>query len=73
MRLRDEAHRQGVPFKELLNRAVRRGVEAPAAERDPYRCPTFALGAPLRPLDRALALADSLEDEEVARKLVLRK
>jgi hypothetical protein len=31
------------------------------------------MGAPLRPLDKALALADAREDEEVARKLALRE
>jgi hypothetical protein len=31
------------------------------------------MGAPQRPLDKALALADALEDEEVARELSLRK
>jgi hypothetical protein len=31
------------------------------------------MGPPLRPLDKALALADALEDEETARELTLRK
>lgn len=73
-RLRAEAHRRGVSFKELLNRVLRRGLEErPSVEPTRYRCPTFAMGTPLRPLDRALALADALEDEEIARELALRK
>lgn len=73
-RLRDAAHRQGVSFKELLHRVLRRGLhERPATEHTPYQCPSFAMGPPLRPLDKALALADSLEDEEVARELAQRK
>lgn len=73
-RLRAEAHRRGVSFKEFLNRVLHRGLqERPAKGATPYRCPTFALGTPLRPLDKALALADALEDEEVARELTLRK
>lgn len=73
-RLRAEAHQRGVPLKELLNRVLRRGLEErPSARARPYRGPTFAMGAPLRPLDKALALADSLEEEEIARKLALRK
>jgi hypothetical protein len=72
-RLRDDAHREGIPFKEALNRAVRRGLEVRAAADELYACPVFTMGAPLRSLDRALALADALEEEEVARKLALRK
>lgn len=73
-RLRAEAHRRGMAFKELLNRVLDRGLEErPADGTTPYRCPTFAMGAPLRPLDKALALADALEDDEIARELTLRK
>jgi len=73
-RLRAEAHRRGLSFKDLLNRVVQRGLaERPTAEPAPYRCPTFAMGAPLRPLDKALALADALADEEAARELTLRR
>jgi hypothetical protein len=31
------------------------------------------MGAPQRPLDKALAVADALGDEEIARELTLRK
>ncbi len=72
-RLRDKAHAQGIPFKELLNRVLRLGLAATPVKTGAYRCTTFALGVPLRSLDKALALADSLEDEEIARKLTLRK
>jgi hypothetical protein len=73
-RLRAEAHRRGIALKDVLNRALRRGLQdRPAAKAPPYRAPTFAMGAPLRPLDKALALADALEDEEIARELALRK
>lgn len=73
-RLRAEAHRQGVSLKEFLNRVLQRGLEErPAGAATPYRCPTFAMGAPLRPLDKALALADSLEDDEIGREMTLRK
>ena len=73
-RLRDEAHRRGVPFKDLLNGVVRSGLdERPAPRAKAYRCPAFSLGAPLRSLDKALAVADALEEDEVARELMLRK
>lgn len=73
-RLRAEAHRRGVSFKELLNRVLHRGLDERAGEpASPYRCPTFGMGTPARPIDRALALADTLEDDEITRELSLRK
>jgi hypothetical protein len=73
-RLRTEAHRLGISFKELLNRALHRGLdERSRGAARPYRCPTFAMGTPVRSLDKALALADALEDAEIARELSLRK
>jgi hypothetical protein len=75
-RLRAEARRRGVPFKELLAGVLRRGLdEPPPARRARYRCPTYAMGAPARPLDlaKALAIAAGLEDDETARELTLRK
>ena len=74
-RLRDEAHRRGISFKEFLDAVLNRGLAArqpvkPAA----YRCPTFSMGESVVPgIDHALAIAGALEDDEVARKLALRK
>jgi hypothetical protein len=77
-RLRDEAHRRGISFKALLNRALRRGLDAAAATGaplPPYKSPSLALGQPAAHvnLDKALAIAGALEDEEIARELNLRK
>lgn len=75
-RLRHEALRRRVPFKHLLNRLLRQGLEAPpTATAVRYQCPTFAMGVPAPPvsLDKALGLAAALEDEEIARELELRK
>jgi hypothetical protein len=73
-RLRDEAHAHGIPLKEMVNRVIRRGLDAPkGGVRRSYRCPTFSMGAPLRPIDKALALADALEEDERAWKLAQRK
>ena len=72
-RLREEAHRQGIPFKQLLTAVLRRGLEA-GTPRARYRVPTFAMGSPeTLDLDKALAIAGALEDEETSRKLRLRK
>jgi hypothetical protein len=74
-RLRAEAHRRGVSFKDLLNRVLHRGLEERAGATAKYTCPSFAMGAPAPPLnlDKALALAGVLEDEEIAREIELRK
>ena len=72
-RLRAEAHRRGVPFKDVLTAALRSGLERQPATRGRYRCPTFAMGRTDLSLDKALAIAAGFEDEEIARKLALRK
>jgi hypothetical protein len=74
-RLRDEAHRRGVPFKHLLNLLLRTSLDRGPAEIERYECPVFSMGE-ARPgidLDKALRLASTLEDEETARRLLLRK
>lgn len=74
-RLRDEAHRRGVPFKHLLNSLLRSGLDRGPGEIEPYDCPVFSMGE-ARPgidLDKALRVASTLEDEEIARRLNLRK
>ena len=75
-RLRTEARRGGVTFKELLNGALRRGLAEHRTESPVrYRSPTFAMGMPAAPanLDKALAIAAGLEDDEIGRKLARRK
>jgi hypothetical protein len=67
------AAERGQSFKQTLNAAVRAGLAGPG-ESSPYRLPTRRLG--LRPgvdLDKALRLAGELEDDEIVRKLELRK
>lgn len=74
-RLRAEARRRGIAFKELLQGIIRRGLEERPARVSRYRGPTFAMGTPTPPLnlDKALALAAALEDDEVTRKIARRK
>lgn len=76
LRLRQRAHRASIPLKKAVNAALRAALDGPPpADREPYRCPTFSMGEPAAgvDLDRALTLADELEDEEVLRELELRK
>ena len=74
--LREEARRSGRPLKGIVNETLRVGLAArrsPAARR--YRLTPVSLGGvvPGVDLDKALRLAEALEDEATARKLELRK
>jgi hypothetical protein len=76
-KLKAEAARTGRPFKAVVNETLRIGLAAKAkgAAAKRYRGESRDLGA-VRPgidRDKALALADALEDEEILRKLELRK
>ena len=63
------ARERQVSFKVALNEAVRAGLGVGSGAR-PYRVPSRRMGArPEVDLDRALALADRLEDAETLRKL----
>jgi hypothetical protein len=66
---------QGLSFKAALNQAIRDGLQK-GSSRAPraYRLTTYAMGyRPELRLDKALSLAAALEDDEIARKLSLRK
>lgn len=70
--LRKLMRERGLGFKEAVNLAIRKGL-APEREGEPFRQPTFSMGPPAVPLVKALALAGELEDEELTRKMELRK
>ena len=75
--LREIVHRSGKSFKAVVNDALRAGIanNRIAVPRRPYRLKPVAMGAVVGPydLDKALELADRFEDDEIARKLQLRK
>ena len=75
--LKEIVHRSGKPFKTVVNEALRAGIENNriADVTRPYRLKPVSMGEVTGPydLDKALRLADHLEDEELARKLLLRK
>lgn len=75
--LKDAAHRAGKPFKQVVNETLRAGIAAGRAsvKARPYRLKPASLGGVLPGvnLQKALRLADALEDEEIARELALRK
>ncbi len=76
-KLREIGFRTGKSFKAVVNEAIRAGIENDgiATSAKPYRTRPVAMGEVVGQydLDRALQLADRLEDEEGAHKLQLRK
>lgn len=75
--LKKQAYETGKPFKQVVNEALRAGLEHAGASRTPrqYRIEPASMGA-ARPgvdLDRALTVASELEDAELERKMDLRK
>lgn len=73
--LKELAHRTGQPFKVVVKKTLRAGLSAKELTRAKrYRLRPAALGQALQgiDLDKALGLAASLEDEEIARNLDLR-
>lgn len=75
--VREVMQRRRITFKEALNEAVRSGLEhkSPSVTRPPgkqFTQRTFRMGHnPAIQLDKALALADTLDDQERRRLLKL--
>ncbi len=75
-RLRLLAAKRRVPFKHVLNEAIRNALATRQARPSaPYVMPSFGMGAVREGLnlDKALSIADALESAEVAAKLERRK
>jgi hypothetical protein len=73
-KLKADAHKRGVSFKEALNGNLRRGLEGAEAKPVPYRIKARPMGFKGGlDLDKALQIAGRLEDDEIVRKLSLRK
>jgi hypothetical protein len=75
-KLKTVARQRGISFKQALNQAVRAGLAEGGARGRPRRFRQFTQPMGLRPgvsLDKALQLAAALEDDEIIRKLQLRK
>ena len=64
MMLRQEADASGRPFRDVVNEAIRRGLED-VPDASPVDVPRpVPMGPPLVDLTKALALADQLDDEK---------
>jgi Ribbon-helix-helix protein, copG family len=73
-KLKQKARERGVSFKAVLNDALRAGLAGSSPPSRRFRVQARPMG--VRPgvnLDKALRLADELEDAEIIRKLDLRK
>lgn len=75
--LKEAAYRSHKSFKEVINETLRVGLATKRVpvNAKPYRVKPVSLGGvmPGVDLDKALHLADAIEDEELAKKLLLRK
>ena len=73
--IRTAMRERGTSFKQALNQAVRDGLSVKARPpRRKFVQQTYDMGAPqLFRWDKALAVADAMEDEEILRKLSLNK
>ncbi|MBW6457487.1 MAG: hypothetical protein K0A98_16515 [Trueperaceae bacterium] len=66
--VRREMHRRRASFKQVVNDGLRLALRE-AGPRRRVETPSFDLGVPRTNLDRALALAGALEDEERQHRL----
>ena len=73
--LRRTMKKRGISFKAALNEAIREGLTGASPRRGrAFTLKTYRMGfRPEVALDKALSVAATLEDEELARKLSLRK
>jgi len=75
--LKKQAYETDKPFKQVVNEALRAGLEHAGAARAsrPYRIEPASMGSVRAgiDLDKALTLASELENAELERKMELRK
>jgi len=72
--LKNVLRERDVTFKEAVNDALRAGLKGTTGKRTLFRQRTFALGTGQGfSWDKALEMASAIEDEELIRKMALRK
>jgi len=75
-RVKLKAMQENKSLKEVINQALSHSLDQPAtkpSQRSRYKCPTYNMGQPKVNLDKALQVADELEDEAIVAKLEMRK
>ena len=70
--LQQHMRRRGLTLKQAVNDALRQALGT-AGPRPTFVTRAVDMGEPVLPMDRALALAADLEDEELLRKAAQRK
>ncbi len=74
--LKDLAHQENISLTRLVNRVLRNGMgfaEASIRPKKPYHEESFDMGKPYINLEKSLAVSFELEDEEILRKIEMRK
>lgn len=69
--LKEQARREGIALTDLVGRLLRScasTMQRPSMQPTAYREKTFRMGLSKVPLDKALALAAAMEDEETIKK-----
>ena len=70
--IQKQMQERGLSFKEAVNTAIRAGLTESGGR--PFETPTFRMGFdPAVPWNKALALSGEFEDDELTRKLAVRK
>ena len=74
-KLKALARKTGKSYKQVVNETLKHGLAVGDRAARSYKLRPASMGAVdhAYDLDRALALADAMEDEEIVRKLTLRK
>jgi len=73
--LKKRAKQEDASLTQQVNQAIRRGLEPDSAKKrvPRFKQKTYAMGTAKFNVDKALAFAAELEDEEIMRKLALGK
>ena len=76
LELKESSQQESLSLTALVNRLLRRGLQASRGDQRPtrrYRERAVSMGRSTVDLDKAMAVASGLEAEELLRKLSLRK
>jgi hypothetical protein len=76
VKLKEEAFKSGLPLKRVINQRLELGLRAENGSTPKRRVviKTYAMGNPSSlNLDKALEIAATLEDDEILRKMEMRK
>ena len=69
--LRKAVRERDLSFKQAINDAIRVGLRVEKKPRRRFKQKTFDLGSPSFDVNKSLAMASDLEDEEIVGKLMV--